>query len=149
MKRVTVYVLVTASILVVALALGCAGTGGYGKLRVEEGGMTVETLVNNSQNYDIYWAGIDPSTAVAVLFDPKNDGKTLQVGARWTRVSDRDTVKRMAGVIKQTQEGGGFIAKLRVIMNQDGATFGYVYTGVSEMVITVIDDKTMRVESLG
>ena len=142
--------MMVASILMVALALGCASTGGYGTTRVVEGGgMTLETLVNNPQNYDIYWAGIDPSTAVAVLFDPKNDGKTLQVGARWTRVSDLGTVKRMAGVIKQTQESGGFIPKLRAIVNPDATTFGYVYTGMSEMVITVIDDKTMRVESLG
>ena len=139
-----------ASILLLALVLGCAGGGGYGNMRVVEGGvMTPATLVNNCQNYDIYWAGIDPSTAIAVLFDPKNDGKTLQMGPRWGRVSDPSTVNSMVGMIQQSVGSGGFPPRLWVILGPDGSTFGYVYTVLNHLVIDVIDDKTMRVESVG
>jgi hypothetical protein len=137
------------SILLFALVLGCAGGGGYGKMRVEEGGgMTPETLVNNWQNYDIYWAGTDQSTAIAVLFDPKNDGKTLQMGPRWGRASDQVTVNKMVGLIKQTSGSGGFVPRLFTILGPDGSTFGYVYTVINHLVINVIDEKTMLVESL-
>jgi hypothetical protein len=142
--------MMVASILLVALLLGCATSGGYGTMSVVEGGgMTPETLVNSSQNYNVYWAGIDPSTAVAVLFDPKNDGKTLQVGPRWTRVSDQDTVNNMVGVIKQSPGSGGLTPRLRAIQGPDGSTYGYVYTVINHLVINVIDEKTMRVESVG
>lgn len=140
---------IMASLLLVALLLGCATSGGYGTMSVVEGGgMTPETLVNNSQNYNIYWAGIDPSTAVAVLFDPKNDGKTLEVGPRWTRVSDRGTVSNMVGVIKQLPGSGGMTPRLFAIQGPDGSTYGYVYTVINHLVINVIDNKTMRVESV-
>jgi hypothetical protein len=139
--------MMAASIVMVALALGCAGAGGYGKLMVEEGGMTVETLVKNWQNYHVYYAG-DGKRAVAVLFDPKNDGQALEVGPRWVRMPDEKTLSSMVGTIKQSMGSGGFIPRLRAIVSPDGATYGYAYTGLSRMVITVIDDKTMRVESL-
>jgi hypothetical protein len=116
---------------------------------VEDGGMTVDTLVNNLQNYEVYWAGFDPSIPVAVLFDPKNDGKTLQMGQRWTGVSDQATVNRMVGFIKQSLGTGGFPPRLRVILGPDGSTYGYVFTGINHLVINVIDDKTMLVESVG
>jgi hypothetical protein len=139
-----------ASILLFAIVLGCAGGGGYGTMRVEEGGgMTPETLANNWQNYDIYWAGIDASTAIAVLFDPKNDGKTLQIGPRWGRVSDQASVNRMVGLIKQSVGSGGFPPRLFAIVGPDGSTFGYVYTVINHLVINVIDEKTMLVESVG
>jgi hypothetical protein len=139
-----------ASILLIAFVMGCAGAGGYGKMRVEEGGgMTPETLLNDWQNYDIYWAGIDQSTAIAVLFDPKNDGKVLQMGPRWGRVSDQATVNRLVGRIKQSVGSGGFVPRLFAILGPDGSTFGYVYTVLNHLVINVIDDKTMLVESVG
>jgi hypothetical protein len=137
-------------VLLAALLSGCAGPGGYGSMRVvEDGSMTVDTLVNNLQNYEVYWAGFDPTLPVAVLFDPKNDGKTLQMGQRWTGVSDQATVNRMVGFIKQSLGTGGFPPRLRVILGPDGSTYGYVYTGINHLVINVIDDKTMLVESLG
>jgi hypothetical protein len=146
LKRYAVVVIV----LLAALVTGCAGAGGYGSMRVvEDGSMTVETLVNNSQNYEVYWAGFDPSIPVAVLFDPKKDGKTLQMGQRWTGVSDQATVNRMVGFIKQSLGTGGFPPRLRVILGPDGSTYGYVYTGINHLVINVIDDKTMLVESVG
>ena len=139
--------MMVVSIVMIALALGCAGTGGYGKLMVEEGEMTLEALVKNWQNYNTYYAG-DGKRAVAVLFDPKRDGKALEVGPRWVRMPDQNTLSSMVGTIKQSMGSGGLIPRLRAIISPDGSTYGYTYTGLSRMVITVIDDKTMRVESL-
>jgi hypothetical protein len=139
-----------ASILLIALLSGCAAGGGYGTMGVvEDGSMTLDTLVNNSQNYELYWAGFDPSIPIAVLFEPKNDGKTLQMGPRWGRVNDQATLNKMTGFISQTLGTGGFPPKLQVILGPDGSTFGWVYTNLNHLVINVIDDKTMLVESVG
>jgi hypothetical protein len=137
-----------ASILLFALVLGCAGGGGYGKMRVEESsGMTVETLVKNWQNYDIYYAG-DGNMAIAVVFDPKGDGKTLQMGPRWDRVPDQNTLNKMVGYIKQQPPRGIYGPKLWTILSPDNSTYGYVYTPLTSLVINVIDVKTMLVESV-
>lgn len=137
-----------AIILLGALVVGCAGGGGYGKIRVEEaGGMTVESLVNNSQNYNVYYAG-DGTLAVAVIFDPKSDGKTLNLGPRWVPLSDQDSLKEMIGLMKQRPGSSGFLPRLWAIVSPDGSRYGYAYTVLSDMVIKVIDDKTLLVESL-
>ena len=137
-----------ASILLFALVLGCAGGGGLGKMRAEEGsGMKVETLVNNWQSYDIYYAQ-DGILAIAVLFDPKNDGKTLQMGSGWDRVPDQNTLNNMVGYIKQRPPRGSYIPRLWAILGPDGSTYGYVYTVLDHLGIYVIDEKTMHVESV-
>ena len=137
-----------AIILLGALVLGCAAGGGYGRIRLEESGpMTVESLINNWQNYNIYYAG-DGTLAVAVLFDPKNDGKTLNVGPRWVPVSDQESLRRMINLMSQKPGTSGFLARLWAVVSPDGSTYGYTYTLLSDMVVKVIDDKTLLVESL-
>jgi len=139
---------VVAVILLVALVLGCATAGGYGKMRVEESsGMTVETLVNTWENYNVYYAG-QGNLAVAVIFDPKKDGKTLNVGPRWSPVPDQDTLRLMVNYIQQQPIRGVNAPRLWAILSPDNSTYGYVYTLLTDMEIRVIDDKTMRVESL-
>lgn len=136
-----------AFVLLAAWVAGCAG--GYGKVRVEDkGGMTVETLVSNRQNYEIYYAG-DGNMAIAVLFDPKTDGKTLQMGPRWDRMPDQSTLDKMVGYLKQQAPRGVYSTRLWTILGPDGSTYGYVYTVLTELVIRVIDEKTMFVESVG
>jgi hypothetical protein len=139
---------VVAIILLVALVLGCAAAGGYGTMRVEEGGgMTVETLVNTWQNYEIYYAG-DGNLAVAVLFDPKTDGKTLRMGPRWDRMPDLNTLNKMVNYIRQQPIRGVNMPRLWAVRGPDDSTYGYVYTLLTKLVINVIDDKTMLVESV-
>ena len=138
---------VVASTLLVAFILGCAAAGGYGKIRPDESGMTVQTLVNNWQDYNVYYAG-DGKIAVAVVFDPKNDGKTLNMGPRWDRVTDQNSLNAMIGLLSQRPGTGGLFPKLWAIVAPDGSRYGYAYSMVSYMVIKVIDDKTMLLESL-
>ena len=145
MKRSCGY-FVACTIFVAALVAGCAG--GYGKMRVEDkGGMTVDTLVSTWQNYEIYYAG-DGNSAIAVVFDLKNDGKTLKMGPRWDRMPDQNTLNKMVGYIKQQAPRGVYAPRLWAISGPDGSTYGYVYTVLTELVIRVIDEKTMLVESV-
>ncbi len=59
---------------------GCPLIKNYGKLRVQYGldeKMTIQTLVERWQDYDVYYAGVHKQFASAVLFDPKDDERTL------------------------------------------------------------------------
>src|SRR5512134_224302 len=133
--------LLIAGILIVASGTGCAGS--YGKMRVEEkGGITAETLVNNWQNYEVYYYG-DGNRAIAVLFDPKTDGKTLKMGPRWDRMPDQNTLKKMVGYIEQQPFRGVYGPRLWKILGPDDATYGYTYTVLTELLLEVIDEKTM------
>jgi hypothetical protein len=137
-----------ASILLVALVLGCATTGGYGTMRVvESGGMTVQTLVNNWEDYKVYSAGIG-NLAAAVVFDPKNDGKTLNMGSRWVRVTDQNSLNAQIGLLAQRPGAGGMLPRLWTILGPDGSAYGYVFTILDHLVIDVIDNNTMLVEDL-
>jgi len=85
--------------------------------------------------------------AVAVLFDPKTDGKTLRMGPRWDRMPDQSTLNKMVGYIKQQPFRGVYGPRLWTILGPDGSTYGYVYTVLTDLLIEVIDEKTMLVVS--
>ena len=137
--------LILAGILILGFTAGCAA--GYGKMRVvEKGGMTLENLTDNWQNYEVYYYG-DGNRAIAVIFDPKTDEKTLKMGPRWDRMPDQNTLNKMVGYIKQEPFRGVYGPRLWTILGPDGSTYGYVYTVLTELLLEVIDEKTMLVVS--
>ena len=137
--------LILVGILILGFTAGCAA--GYGKMRVvEKGGMTLENLTDNWQNYEVYYYG-DGNRAIAVIFDPKTDEKTLKMGPRWDRMPDQNTLNKMVGYIKQEPFRGVYGPRLWTILGPDGSTYGYVYTVLTELLSEVIDEKTMLVVS--
>ena len=69
------------------LIAGCAG-GNFGTMKPEDSGrVTLDSLVADWQSYNIYYGGMIPDRPIAILFDPKNDGKNVEVeGMRWWSV---------------------------------------------------------------
>ncbi len=135
------------AIVLSVFVLGCAGD--YGKIKtVEEGEMTVATLVANWSNYNIYYAGSKPEIPIAVLFDPKNDGKNLQVDPRWERVTDEKTLRQMVNFIRLQTPKGVNMPRLWKVLGPDDTLYGYVYTILVKLVITPIEQNTVRVENL-
>ncbi len=136
--------MVLASILAMfALVAGCAGN--YGNMRVEDkGGMTVETLVNNSQNYNV-WYGGNPGYPVAVLFDPKTDGKTIKVADRWQSVTDQATINKYVQMVGMHGYGAN-IPRIWKLLGPNDSVFGYVYTAATSLSINVVDANTMFVD---
>ena len=74
------YVSIFIIAILIFLMSGCAE---YGKLRVESQDvynantrysekMTIQKLLKNWQDYDIYYAGYKASQATGIMFDPKN-----------------------------------------------------------------------------
>jgi hypothetical protein len=54
----------------------------------------------------------------------------------------------MINLMSQKPGTSGFLARLWAVVSPDGSTYGYTYTLLSDMVVKVIDDKTLLVESL-
>lgn len=85
-------------LLPIFLMVGCLGIGNYGSIRVADGrkGNTIQQLVENWQDYDIYYAGLSYKSPSAIMFDPKKGGKRL-ISDKWMPVSEQSVVKTIVG----------------------------------------------------
>ena len=83
--------------------------------------MTLETLLRDWQNYHVYYGGTNPDRPIVVLFDPKSDGKILDVEGRYWPVSDEKTMRDAVGRINMLP---GTIPRLWRILGPDKSLYG-------------------------
>lgn len=135
--------------VVLLFCVGCAGGtlgGNYAKVwpASSSKGVTIHSLVEDWQAYDIYYAGLGVDTPSAIMFDAKQDGRRL-TSDKWVPVTDQQTAKRIVGWIHADI---AFYPILYEILGPDNAFFGYMYTACEGIVVKVIDDKTLWVDDL-
>jgi len=126
---------------------GCSWLKNYGKVRVlsrHEQKVTIKGLKENWQDYTVYFAGLSVGTAAGVMFDARNDDKTL-VGDRWTKVEDQETLLELIGVIESYTH---FYPRLHRILGPDDQFYGYLFFAWCHPVIKVVDDRTLYVYDL-
>ena len=121
--------------------MGCAA-GNIGTLKEEPGQMTLDILLRDWQNYNIYYGGTNPDRPIVVLFDPKSDGKKLEVEGRYWPVSGEKAIRDAVGRINMLP---GPIPRLWRILGPDGSLYGYAYTPLIKLNMTVVEQNTMRV----
>ena len=136
-------------IILVSLYLmsGCSWLKGYGKIRVlsrHEEKLTIQELKENWQDYTIYYAGSSVGIAAGIMFDPKNDDKTL-VGDRWIKVEDQETLLELIDAIESYVQ---FYPRLHKILGPDDQFYGYLFYARSHPVIKVVDDRTLYLYDL-
>jgi hypothetical protein len=124
------------------LIAGCAG-GNFATMKAEDSGrVTLESLVRDWQNYNIYYGGSIPDRPIAIFFDPKNDGKTVEVeGLRWWKAGDEKTMLDAVGRVKMLQET---VPRLWKVLGPDDSLFGYAYTPLIRLNIVVVNENTIR-----
>lgn len=140
MKKYTYITLI--GIVLLVLVCGCAWLRDYGKVRVvsrQEEKLILEQLKLNWQDYTIYYAGLKVGTAAGVMFDPKDDEKTL-AGDTWIKVEDKDTLIELIGVIESYIY---FYPRLHKILGPDDQFFGYLFYAWDYPVFKVVDEKTL------
>ena len=131
-------------VVLVSLIYGCAQLKGYGKIRVlsrHEEKVSLQELETNWQDYTIYYAGLSVDTAAAIMFDPKNDDKTL-TGDKWIKIEDKETLSALIGWIKNYIQ---FDPRLWRIVGPDDQFYGYLFFAWGHVVIKSINDTTMYV----
>jgi len=129
------------------LIYGCSWFKSYGKIRVlsrHEEKVSLQELEKNYQDYTIYYAGLSVDTAAAIMFDPKNDGKTL-IGNKWTQIEDKETLLELIGWIQTYIK---FDPRLWKIVGPDEQFYGYLFCACNHVVIKSVDDTTMYVYNL-
>ncbi|MCJ7595944.1 MAG: hypothetical protein MUO52_14350 [Desulfobacterales bacterium] len=139
------FVLIGTVVLLFAFLL--SGCGGYGKLRAlagQEKALTVEVLEKNWRDYTVYWTGLSVGEPSGIMFDPKDDDKTL-VHDKWTKVEDDETLAELISWIKMNRD---YYPWLWRILGPDDQFYGYMYTGWRQAVTKAVDAKTLWVYDL-
>lgn len=139
-------------LLVTMIIYSCASfSKNYGRLRMvskSQNKVTIQDLINNWEDYDIYYSakysGYDVRQALGIMFDPKNNDTKL-VGEMWKKVkSQKDLIVATQWIYPNTR----FEPWLSEILGPDGRVYGYLYYSYGSATFKVVDDNTMHAFAL-
>ncbi len=132
-------------IFIVVFVMGCSGDyGKIGKQTDLDNKMTLAELRENWEAYTIYYCYRWNSRPSALMFDPKNNDKTL-IGDGWYKIEDQQTLSETIKIIQQQYD----YAKVEVITGPDNQVFGYMYYPFYLYVpVKVVDERTLHVSTL-
>lgn len=131
-------------------AILISGCSGYGKLKYRSQyreKVTIQELIENSDDYHIHYSGYAINNSSGIMFDPKKDGKTLTPSDRWTSVEDRKRVTEVVSWL-QLHNHPGYYLRLYKILGPDDQLYGYLFTGWHHVVFKVVDERTLFVYGL-
>jgi len=126
---------------------GCLGLETYGSVRAADGehANTISNLIENWQEYHIYYAGLSYKSPSAILFNPKEGNKRV-VSKKWMPVTDQSVA---VTIVKWLDSYINFPPYLSKILGPKGDFFGYVYTSAQEQVVVrEIEPNTLFVEDI-
>ena len=109
---------------------GCMGTTGRGRLDtfLSDGGkLSIQALTDNLQDYDVYYSGYYAGDATSIIFDRKDDDRTIRLTeTSWIKVSDP---KIITTAIHGIEANNDFYPRVWKVIGPDNQPYGYLYTG--------------------
>jgi len=138
------------TIITIISAIIITGCSGYGKLAINsknEAEVTIEKLVKNSGDYDIYYFGYGEKFVSGIIFDPKKDNKKLLPSDMWVEINEQTAI---SDIVKRIKSGNfpTFIPTLYKISGPGDVFYGYLFSGWFHIVLKKIDDDTLSVYGL-
>jgi hypothetical protein len=130
------------------LISGCSSLKSYGKLGLQYGHgkkVTIQELKENWQDYIVYYAGLSIENPSAIMFDPKEDKRKLEMHEWWVQVKDQE---KLSELILWIQADIQFEPLIWRILGPDDKFYGFMYTAWTHVLIKVVDDNTMWVDDL-
>lgn len=129
--------------LITIVVSGCTPwLANYGKIKYLAGdrkkNVTINTLIENWEDYDIYYAGLGVKLPLGIMFDPK-DNNTKLTGDRWQKVADQKTLIEITRWIYPTTLEFPWLAEL---LGPKGRFLGYLYYAGGPAALKKIDDAT-------
>jgi hypothetical protein len=135
------------ALLAVIVISGCSD---YGKLKNQPPygeQVTIQDLVENLNDYTVYYSGYAVNNPSGILFDPKDDNKILVLSNRWIKFEAQEEVLEVVSWIKIQDFPHGYPGLYR-ILGLDNEVYGYLFTGWNHLVAKSIDKKTLFVYDL-
>jgi len=105
----------------------------------QDGQAILDDLKRDWANYSISYGGGSVGLASALIFDPKNDDRSL-VGKGYVAVDDKETLER---VISTIESYATFTPTVYKIYGPDDRFFGFVFTAFYRPLPNKVDDKTL------
>jgi hypothetical protein len=145
-----IYGTIIAMIMVFLFSRCAAFLTGYGKIRPQPWHgerVTIQELQENWKDYTIYYAGLSVGTVAGIIFDPKNDKRTL-TGDKWIKVEDKETLSEL---ISWMETYTAYNPQIWRILGPGNELYGYLYYPQSyeeHAVAKVVNDTTMYVYDL-
>ncbi len=131
------------SIFVIAVSLGlmasCVALENYGTLTAAPGKVPINDLIENWENYRIYYAGLAVDNPSAIMFDTKIEGRRI-TSDKWVPITGKSVVKSVVGWLNANIN---YPSELWEIVGPKGKFFGYMYSYWGTVEIKGIDDKTL------
>ena len=132
-----------ALILSCLVFCSCASmSANYGKIKNLTGKrkkeVTIDLLVENWADYDIYYAGMGVKFALGIMFDPQKNNTKL-TGDAWKKIEDQETLKECLRWIYLTTQQFPWLAEL---LDPDDRFLGYLYYAGGPASLKKIDDST-------
>ncbi|MGD2125352.1 MAG: hypothetical protein PVG99_04685 [Desulfobacteraceae bacterium] len=134
-------------LLIMIIGFGCAR---YGKLRLQSGPgqrMTIHTLKENWQNYNVLYAGLNVNHPSAVIFDRKDDNTAL-VGDRWLKVEDKQTLSNIVDYIQTEVSRSNYYPRLWKVLGPEDQMYAYMFSSWDRAVMKVVNDNTLYVNDI-
>ena len=147
------------AMLILVFVIGC--TGAYQQLKtnpVGEANITHQDLIDSWSDYAISYRQIN-GRLVVIVFDPKNDNRTIVAESPWRRVNDQAMWTKILKA-NTTDDGnfslqGGYYPPtitikttgVRQINSLDNRFFGYIILQERReyVMVRMVDENTMRV----
>lgn len=137
----TIYRFALATVLLF-FTIGCSSYATLVRSDEANEGLNIRVLEKNWEAYTIYHTrtGGAHYGNVALLFDPKDDDRTL-VARRWTRIEDKKT---LSGII-DNMDRRGYRPGMYNIVGPNGIDYGYLYAARRWLITKVESETTMHV----
>jgi uncharacterized membrane protein YgcG len=131
--KTQIFVWVVLILFLPALMAGCLGYGKLAKPRSCGMDLTLDEVVQGSQKYNIFYSGTRTQPR-SVLFDPKDDLKSIQAGDGWKPVDDTGMLYQILNSLQKDQKKA---ARFRAVQGEDNAVYGFIYTSGNNTVKNV------------
>jgi len=138
---ITIYRFALATSLLF-FTIGCSSSAKLVRSDDAGNGLNIRILEKNWEAYTIYYTrtGGAHYGNVALLFDPKNDDRTL-VARLWNRIEDKKT---LSGII-DNMDRRGYRPGMYNIVGPNGKDYGYLYAAKRWLITKVESETTMHV----
>ena len=140
--------LIISLLLVLLITSGCASYGKLSRIPTDETDALLPDILSQTDNYTIHYHGNSEKMVSGILFDPKEDTKSIiPEGVYWKETRNPETIASIVDII-QSAKFPYYSANLYQINDPNGAFFGYILTGWKSLSIRPVDEHTVRVYGL-
>ncbi len=125
----------------------CGGCAGYGQARYQglvQGRDMLESMMANFEDYHVYYSGMSESFPSGIIFDPKDDEKTV-VQNGWIPVETRDLAWEL---VRNLERFYHFRPVLYALIGEDGRHYGYIYTSYQRIVVRQLEENKIYVNEM-